>query len=191
LYFGKKIGADMEFENIIYIILAIVFAIVNAVVQKKKKAAQAAASAIGHDDHEDAYAEESSIFDEIKDEISKSDPLEVLFGANDELEHEGKPATFKGFTTKATVAEESIIPKQTVSELQMHAKAKELLESRIEHIATEFDEDSIAASAIGDAPTEEEEQLAAVEQLSPFVAEFDVKKAIIYSEVIKPKYFSI
>jgi len=183
----------MELDSIIYIVIAIVLAVVNALAQKKKKAAREQALNTPAVDvrFDDPDEEDESPFP--AQEViytKKSDPFEMLFG--DELiEEEGQPATFTPPQPAPKEVPFEEIPELTDFQLKMQEVAKQHMGSSIEHSHTEFDEDSIAASAIGDALTEEEETLAISEARTEFMKEFEAKKAIIYSEIIKPKYFSI
>ncbi len=185
----------MELDSIIYIIIAIVLAIVNAVAQKKKKAAREQAINkpvenvdVRFDDPEDEdespYPAQEVIY------TKKSDPFEMLFG-EELIEEEGQPVTFTPPQPPPKLVPVEEVPELTDFQLKMQELSKKHIGDSIEHSVTVFDEDSIAASAIGDAPTEEEEQLAISEARSDFMKEFEAKKAIVYSEIIKPKYFSV
>lgn len=187
----------MELDSIIYIIIAIVLAIVNAVAQKKKKAAREQARSTSIEQTDVRF--ENPEFEEVGDSpypaqevgyAKKSNPLEMLFDESF-FEEEGQPATFAPPKTSQAATPVEEVPELTDFQLKMQEVAKQYMSDAVEHPVSEFDEDSIAASAIGDALTEEEEKLAISEARTEFMKEFEVKKAIVYTEIIKPKYFSI
>ncbi|HDP55513.1 MAG TPA: hypothetical protein ENN24_07555 [Bacteroidetes bacterium] len=180
----------MDLDSIIYIVIAIILAVVNGVAQKKKKAQQKATPQSPPVDVQfDSDKEiESQTILETEGQPSH-DPFSILFG------NEGQPTTFK---TEELAEEEPLTEQELEPEVQltdfeqrMHERAQQMMEVNVEHRIHEFDEDSIASSAIGNAPTQEEEDLALFENQSTLVKEFDAKKAIVYAEIIKPKYFSI
>lgn len=180
----------MELDSIIYIIIAIVLAIVNAVAQKKKKAAKENAPTNTFDLHDDPEEQiepvTSKYSGNIFDEISDKDPIEILFGKESfEKEEILEDISDEGVSA---LEEQSIANER---ERKMNEKAQELLSFKHEQNTFDFDEESIASSAIGNALTEEEELEAQFESQSLILREFDAKKAILYSEIIKPKYFSL
>lgn len=179
----------MELDNIIYIIIAIVLAIVNAVAQKKKKAAKEAApkNIFEEQDQSDEYSESAEpIFtNNFFEKITEKDPIQVLL-ENDSLED--GPILDE-------IAEEGESALEPISQLtdyekRMQEKANELLAVNKEANTFDYDEESIASSAIGDALTEEEEYEKQLESRSSALKDFKAREAIIYSEIIKPKYFS-
>jgi hypothetical protein len=184
----------MELDNIMYIVIAIVLAIVNAVVQKKKKAAQQQKVVTPTFDDMDEQFDEADNLDpayqaQSYTDLPRSNPLDILFGK------ESFPNEFNQ-EKEATIVPEPLVNVNAVSqpsdyELRMQAKANEFLEFQPDQNTFDFDEESISSSAIGNALTLEEEEEAHFHSKSLFMKEFDPKKAILYSEVIKPKYFSI
>ncbi len=189
----------MELDNLIYIIIAIVLAIVNAVAQKKKKAAGQHPTSSQPTSH---YETESVDFDEVEPMPAAkpitevpANPFELLFGQQ-ELN--------RVFTQAEEVEEPEIInevqdilleegkptTQLTDWELKLQEKAKEFMGFRHDTNLFDFEEDSIANSAIGDALTEEEEAQALIENRNEILAEFSAAKAVVYSEILKPKYFS-
>lgn len=180
----------MELDNIIYIIIAIVLAIVNAVAQKKKKAAKENAPKnifeINDEPEEQLEPDTSKLSGNFFDEIIDQNPIEALFGKESfEQEDVLDDVTDEGISA---LEEQSIANEQ---KRRMNEKAQELMSFKHEQNTFDFDEDSIASSAIGNALSEEEELEAQFESQSLILREFDAKKAILYSEIIKPKYFSL
>lgn len=189
----------MELDNLIYIIIAIVLAIVNAVAQKKKKAAGqrpiSPQPTHTHYNEPADYAEEEP-FQEAKPvtEVS-ANPFELLFG---------QPEFNKVFTQVEEVEEpeivdelEEAIPVEGVPTTQLsdyehklQEKAKEFMDFKHDSTNFDFEKDSIANSAIGDALTEEEEAQALIDNRNEILSEFSAAKAVVYSEILKPKYFS-
>ncbi len=175
----------MDFDSIIYIVIAIVLAIINAVAQKKKKTG--ALNTPNHqpvDQHE--YVEEEEL-------EPQPDPFEVVFQnvfANDEESQKEVEITNDIlFEAKEREIQENSMDR---IQLEMQAKAMELLNAPpIQADTFSFDDDSIAASQIGDALTLEEEAEKDFASKSKILKEFDPKKAILYAEIIKPKYFII
>lgn len=184
----------MELDSIIYIIIAIGLAIVNAVAQKKKKAAQQQKINTPTFDDLDEQFDEAEDLDPAYQaqpfrDLSNSNPLDILFGKenlSDELIEEDEAVI-----VPEPVASVDVASQPSDYEKKMQAKAKEFLGFQHDQNTFDFDEDSISSSAIGDALTQEEEEEAYFHSKSLFMQEFDPKKAILYSEIIKPKYFSI
>ncbi len=180
----------MDLDSIIYIVIAIILAVVNGVAQKKKKAQQKPtpqSPSVDLQFESDEESEPQTIL-ETKGQQSH-DPFSILFGS------EGQPTTFNTdeLADEELLTEQELEPEVLLTDFEqrMHERAQEMMEVNVEHRIDEFDEDSIASSAIGDAPTQEEEDLAFFENQSTLVKEFDAKKAIVYAEIIKPKYFSV
>jgi len=184
----------MELDSIIYIIIAIGLAIVNAVAQKKKKAAreQTASNSFDHLDEqfESVENEDTEYQPSLLRDISSGDPMEILFGRESFPEDPVVDEPVEEFHEEGV---SSFVDNYQSSdyEKRMHERAQEFLNFDPDQNTFDFDEDSIASSAIGNALTEDEEEEAHFQSKSIFMQEFDVKKAIIYSEIIKPKYFSI
>ncbi len=185
----------MDFDNILYILIAVVLGIVNAVASKKKKANEAAKSpkpASNPQDHyEDGYSEEE--FPEVEQYAPKASPLEILFGNQVEPEPEvetsplGEPIDSIEYD-KEPVKE----PEMTSFQQKMQERAKDFVDFKHEVNSFDFEEDGIAKSGIGNALTEEEEEELMVQQEHDSLAyRFDVTDAIVYSEIINPKYFKI
>ncbi|MDX9845945.1 MAG: hypothetical protein RBT74_03100 [Tenuifilaceae bacterium] len=189
----------MELDNLIYIIIAIVLAIVNAVAQKKKKAAGqrpiSSQPTPTHYNEPAEYAEEEP-FQEAKPITEvPTNPFELLFG---------QPDINKVFTQVEEIEEQEIvdeleeyIPEEGVPttqpsdyEQKLQEKAKQLMDFSHDTNIFDFEKDSIANSAIGDALTEEEEAQALIDNRNEILSEFSGAKAVIYSEILKPKYFS-
>ncbi|MFO8020932.1 MAG: hypothetical protein R6U65_00595 [Perlabentimonas sp.] len=168
----------MELDSIIYIIIAIVLAIVNAVAQKKKKSERRAPLS-----PDKASSDESE-----STRIQSRDPLDFLFG-DDEDEDSVETTYAQQETVEASEPEQ---PLESGYQKRMQEVAEQLLDKEdVEVGSYDYDDNVIAESAIGNALTEEEQDQARMEGKTDFLKEFDAKKAIIYSEVIKPKYFSV
>jgi len=167
----------MELDSIIYIIIAIVLAIVNAVAQKKKKSESRAP--LSADKTSGAESDSSG--------EQNRNPLDFLFG-DDEDEDPVETTYAQQETVEANESEQ---PLESGYQKKMQEVAEQLLDKEEVEIGSyDYDDNVIAESAIGNALTEEEQKQARMEGKSNFLKEFDAKKAIIYSEVIKPKYFS-
>ncbi|MDD2195596.1 MAG: hypothetical protein PHE03_01990 [Bacteroidales bacterium] len=180
----------MELDSIIFIVIAIVLAIVNAVAQKKKKdqQKQTAHKVVRNPEH---YVpdEEGLTVAHLENEGNEHnyDPFGLTH------RHEGVPTSFKAdeFENDEDELQEEV--KLTAFQLKMQERAQASMQGGAgeRHKVNEFDDDSIASTEIGNAKTQEEEELAFGESRNYFVKEFDAKKAIVYSEIIRPKYFSI
>ncbi|MFP4556722.1 MAG: hypothetical protein ACLFNU_07615 [Bacteroidales bacterium] len=169
----------MELDSIIYIIIAIVLAIVNAVAQKKKKPQQQAPLI-----SDKASADESD-----RDEDRNSNPLDFLFGDDEEDEASVDVPYAQQETVEVSEPEQ---PQKSDYQQKMQEVAEQLLDNESAEIGSyDYDDNVIEESAIGNALTEEEQSQADLENRTDFIKEFNAKKAIIYSEVIKPKYFSV
>jgi hypothetical protein len=185
----------MELDSIIYIVIAIALAIINAVAQKKKKAAQGQAPIQPTVDYSEGFDqeeyEESEVQVETFNDMLKVNPLEALFGDIEPLfESENKAVAEEVIRAPIKVVQE---PTRTLTdfELKMQETAERMLGDIGDHSIPEFDDDNIASSEIGNVLTIEEEEIAFNESRNNLLKEFDPKKAIVYSEIIKPKYFSI
>jgi hypothetical protein len=177
----------MDLDSLIYIIIAIALAIINAVAQKKKKADKEKAAALAPQLAKETPLEDLTITDSIE-----KDPLEILL--EKEFFREGTSAFNEAdfITEKPLDKIEEVALVEPDNEYQKYlAKAQELL-SQGPQIVEEFDfeENSIASTSIGDVLTKEEQDEADNLSLSEIQREFDIKKAIIYTEILKPKYFS-
>jgi hypothetical protein len=184
----------MEFDSIIYIVIAIGLAIINAVAQKKKKTAAGQQKPSGDTLKNlfDPIEEEPDDVATVINERVSTDPFQVLFG-NEEYEakvfDEVEPEPEFIDEEKAAVIDSE--PVLSDYEKRMQVRAKEFVDFKHEETQFDFEKDSIANSAIGDALTLEEEEAAQREGKTDFIKEFDPGKAIVYSEIIKPKYFSV
>jgi hypothetical protein len=185
----------MELDSIIYIIIAIVLAIINAVSQKKKKAAQEQASrqpTVNYTEEFDQVEyDESEEEVENLNEVLRVNPLEALFGDTEKLFESEPIVAEKVVVPEPILVEHEPVRKLTDFELKMQETAQKIMGDIGDHSIPEFDDDSIASSAISNALTLEEEETVFNETRNSFLKDFDPKKAIIYSEIITPKYFSI
>jgi hypothetical protein len=185
----------MELDSIIYIVIAIALAIINAIAQKKKKAQQKNSPVHSTVDYADEFDSVEEVDLDIEEQIEnlgdmlKVKPLEVLFGGTEHVnEYESVPETV---AESKLVAAPEPVRELTDFELKMQETAQRMMGDIGDHSIPEFDEDSIASSAITNALTLEEEEIAFNESRSDLLKDFDPRKAIVYAEIIKPKYFSI
>lgn len=188
----------MELDNLIYIIIAIVLAIVNAVAQKKKKAAGQHPTSSQPTSH---YETESVDFDEVEPlQASKpitevpTNPFELLFGQQEynkvftQVDEVEEPEIIS--EVQDTLPEEGKPTTQLTDwEQKLQEKAKELIDFKHDLKTFDFEEDSIASSAIGDALTLEEEAQAIIDNRLEIMDDFSAVKAVVYSEILKPIYF--
>ncbi|PKP39245.1 MAG: hypothetical protein CVT98_02535 [Bacteroidetes bacterium HGW-Bacteroidetes-15] len=192
----------MELDSIIYIIIAIVLAIVNAVAQKKKKVAKEQASANSFENLDDQFesieTEDTEYQPTLLKDLSTGDPMEILFGRGSfpkemDIEEQAEEQVVEQVDELQVEGVSAYVDNYQSSnyEKRMQERAQEFLNFDPDQNTFDFDEDSIASSAIGNALTEDEEEEANFQSKSIFMQEFDVEKAILYSEIIKPKYFSI
>jgi type III secretory pathway component EscV len=185
----------MDFDSIIYIVIAIVLAVVNAVAQKKKKA-QTSASAPKPSSSNQFQSQDDELGYEQDDEESvAANPFEILFGeqpASPVYDKHKEEISGEEINELELVVQPEPEPELTSYQKQMQEKAKEFVDFQHEKNVFDFDEDSIASSAIGNALTEEEEEEKAyIDSQNDIMNDFDGATAIVYSEVITPKYFSL
>lgn len=180
----------MEFDSIVYIIIAIVIAVVNGILQKNKKAAAKSRVQINQAQQQaDAESEEHPMGVNAEEEVN---PLELLFGKS---EHHASDIerTMPTVKTDKLVDKELVVAeeKSTAASVKKQIKRESQKSDDFKHEANvfDFDEDSISSSAITNVLTEEEEEQAFLESASDFEKNFNAKDAILYSEIIKPKYF--
>ncbi|HOP04913.1 MAG TPA: hypothetical protein PL017_09610 [Tenuifilaceae bacterium] len=199
----------MDLDSIIYIVIAIALAVINAVAQKKKKTAQqqkAATSAsidksiadsefIAAEEKEDAtflklqdILKEMGVTDE-KEEFSEPVPL-VEEPIVEEIQiDDKKQLTFLDSTDKKSEVE-SIENLEPIDKTEGAIDNAENFLDSIGEYDYNSEENSISSTAIGDALTEEEQATFNKENASTFVKNFSAKDAVIYTEVMKPKYFT-
>jgi hypothetical protein len=190
----------MDLDSIIYIVIAIVLAIINAVAQKKKKATQqqtpqqAPASEIFEDDMGDEHIEEIQrepikSFQDIIREMANDSFAEDIMQITSEPKVQQKPLDFVEEMKNTSEIDTPVSPLENYVE---NYKPLDIPEGAIDSIG-EYDynstENSISSSAISDALTEEEEKEKMEREINPFIKNFSSKDAILYSEIIKPKYF--
>ena len=183
----------MDFDSIIYIIIAIVIAVVNGALQKKKKAAAKSRVLVNK-----PHQQTNEISPELEnqpyemDTEEPIDPLEILFRQSEYVE----PDIYKTKTTVKTEPAERDLVKAEATKMadfnnkKTHKKTREFASFIHEKNSFDFEEDSIASTSIGNVLTEEEEEQAVLANTSDFSKNFNAKDAILYSEIIKPKYFS-
>ena len=191
----EKKQIEMEFDSLIYIIIAVVLAIVNAVAQKKKKEqAVGAAPKPANFDEQFQHSDEEYEEQYHDEERVAANPLEILFG---QLEND-RVKMVEVASDEVEVKEPSRVEPAPEPEPQfndfhtkMQEKAQEFIDFKHEKNFFDFEEDSIASTAIGDVLTEEEEEAQAeIERKNDILMDFTAAKAIVFSEIIKPKYFA-
>ncbi|HCX99565.1 MAG TPA: hypothetical protein DG754_05440 [Bacteroidales bacterium] len=182
----------MELDSIIFIVIAIVLAIVNAVAQKKKKDQQKqTAHKIVRNPEQYVPNEEGITVAHLEDEGNEHsyDSLGLIRA------HEGVPTSFKADEFESDEDEVEVQKEVQLTDFQLKMQDRDQASMQggavEKYRVNEFDDDSIASTEIGNAKTLEEEELAFDESRNYFLKEFDAKKAIVYSEIIRPKYFSI
>lgn len=184
----------MELDSIIFIVIAIVLAIVNAVAQKKKKDQQKQTAQNVVQDHDEYLPDEESVtVAHLGNEgnMPSYDPFGLIHG------HEGVPASFKvdefGGDEDEDEVEQQAEVQLTDFQQKMQERAQASMKGGVEekYRVDEFDDDNIASTEIGNVKTLAEEELAFSQSRNYFVKEFDAKKAIVFSEIINPKYFSV
>ncbi|MDD2277991.1 MAG: hypothetical protein PHD06_10120 [Bacteroidales bacterium] len=178
----------MDSDSIIYIVIAIILAIVNAVAQKKKKARQNSAIKGLVPTREQYHSDEGAVSIEEEDDRPSYDPISLLFG------QEGVTASLRAdkFQVEDEIEKKAEVQlsdfqKKMSDRAQMHIKERPVSNISI----AEFEEDNISSSEIGNVQTLEEEELAISQSQNYFVKDFDAKRAIVYSEIIRPKYFTV
>lgn len=198
----------MDLDSIIYIVIAIGLAVINAVAQKKKKTAQQqkAAQAISTEQNlddsefiEDADNEDAgllnlhNILKEMGVANEKEEDTEPTFQMEEPLfeEAESKQNQIQGILNSIDSNSET----ETIEKLVPINKTEDALDNAEQYLDSigEYDynseENSISSTAITDALTEEEQATFDRENASKFVENFNAKDAVIYTEVMKPKYF--
>ena len=184
----------MDFDSIVYIIIAIAIAAINGFLQKKKKAEgkapikvsqpQQDASDINIEAHTQPYNMNTE---------EEENPLEILFGKSEHRASEREqtmPTAEINEPAKEDLAEDEAENTAKSARAKPPKKSTENDNEFLHEVNTfDFEEDGIAKSAIGNALTEEEEEQALLERTSDFEKNFNAKEAILYSEIINPKYF--
>lgn len=187
----------MDSNSIFYIVIAVIIAIVNAIAQSKKKKAMAAKKAPV------APANTSEIFEPIGETATfrKDVPLHILLDKKlyqDELQPTGMPHTEEEDNIESSLYGTSFEKIEPNDGSQEEASNDEYGEKPFHLSEYQFDYNKIGIesrlehnSPHGELHSEAKEE---AEVDSPFASlkeEFDVRKAILYSEIINPKYFSI
>jgi hypothetical protein len=192
----------MDLDNIAYIVIAIVLAIINAIAQKKKKVAQAARSvAPKHDpfDDEELIDEKQvstiRLDDVIKEFNSQLHFEQTVYHAkiDEEEDYDTLDKPVSSYDKPYEEKKEPIdipeaahfVPVDSYQSIDFTNLETGLDQST----AFEFDENIIESTAIGDAPTLEEEESDAVEtRKNSLLNNFNPKLAVVYAEIINPKY---
>jgi hypothetical protein len=195
----------MDPGDYIYIIIAIVLAIVNAIANKKKKDARQKARLTQQpiDQQAEAQPQPVDIFDEFIKRIEQEAPpvvtheeeYEPLYQPiSDEKEPGGKPFSIEYQQPVAQEVEEKLYPIAEPQPLDTPENVAfapiDLPESHIETLA-EYDYNLIESASEKEISmiTDQDTAKAQEQEQSAFVEEFDARNAVLYTEVINPKYF--
>jgi len=187
----------MDLDNILYIVIAVALAIINAVVQKKKKTAQQQAK---------PTMEKRNPLSSILEELENEEPeIATIFANRNTILDQPSEVVLDQVPEPIEKNEylDSIenFKEPTPLDVLSHAQFEPVdnLKSPIDIPITDlilpmdYDynslENSISSSSITDVLSDDEEAEKRFKAQSIFVQEFDVKKAILYAEIIKPKYF--
>lgn len=197
----------MDLDNILYIVIAIVLAIINGVAQKKKKEAQRLKGT-------PKPASSFDPFNEVEEEPVQQveyQPIKI----EDVLKELNKKLSFEEeYTPKTTLAYkpvEEIIdrPYSSIDQVEsspitpIDAPENAIFKPVDTYVSAEdgseqiadytfdFEEDSIASTAITDALSADDEQEASLEKRSEILKNFNPKLAVVYSEIITPKYITV
>jgi len=191
----------MDIDNILYIIIAIVLAIVNGVVQKRKKEAQAQKAPTAKSF--DPFAEEESLEEQLPflfgsqkqqpEPILENEPVTYYSKQDDRYESEEYLDSPESQFDKPEAAHfESLDVPETAEFKSVDTYQPLVFTPNAEgESAFAFDEDVISKSAITGVDDEEEVPAEIAEiSLTKKHIKFNLKEAIIYSEIINPKYFT-
>ncbi len=191
----------MDIDNILYIIIAIVLAIVNGVVQKKKKEAQAQKAPTAKSF--DPFAEEELLEEQLPflfgsqkqqpEPILGNEPVTYYSKQDDRYESEEYLDSPESQFDKPEAAHfESLDVPETAEFKSVDTYQPLVFTPNAEgESAFAFDDDVISKSAITGVDEEDEVSAEATGNLlTQKHKKFNLKEAIIYSEIINPKYFT-
>lgn len=185
----------MDTDSLIYLIIVIAIAVINAIAQSKKKKALAAKKAAAQSAE---IPDDFEPLDKLKASI-KDDPLKFLFDKELFAEHvksEEDHQPHEALSVDETLYGPS--PEHDIPDYSMHHEYRDEPShneptystgytdydvSKIESVLASMDSKNDLTSDYKD------------EEANPFQdifqEEFDIRKAIIYSEIITPKYFPV
>lgn len=198
----------MDFDSIIYIIIAIVLAVVNAIAQNKKKKDAARARKVAQDQSNQAEMEGFEEIEEIDTEPAMAAPqekrgnkledilkeLDIPFLQEEPIpEPVAQSKTVQDEPKKATAKAEPMSLMEEFERIRLRQPesieySKPSVEASHEQFDFNFEENDIASTAIGDALTEEEQQKESADSWERIMGDFDGRKAMLYAEIINPKY---
>jgi hypothetical protein len=192
----------MDLDNIAYIVIAIVLAIINAIAQKKKKDAQAARKVTPRYDpftqEEEIDARKVSpirLDDVIKEFNTQLNFEQAVYNTSDHDEEDfdvlDKPISSidKPYAERYEPLDVPETAQFTPIDTYQSIDFTNLETGLDQSTAFDFEENVIESSAIGDAPTLEEVESDAVEsRKNSLLNNFDPKLAVVYAEIINPKY---
>ncbi len=170
----------MENENIVFILIAVVLAIVNAAAQKRKK--QQRSATLGAEPQL-AHEETTDFF---RDGIHSSDALDQSpwdDEADSVLDQDYK--TGKQAAAGSVASPESLAFKQRLEKLNART-AFQPIEEGVKSLGNQGQSSDGKRSSKGEGEAVNQDA-----KHGSITKDFDAKKAIIFSEIIKPKYFNI
>lgn len=198
----------MDLDNILYIVIAIVLAIINGVAQKKKKESQRLKGVPKPASSYDPFNEVQEEHEMPEEEVKAIKIEDILKELNKKLniEEELTPKTTltykpvedtidKPFSSIDQVESSPAAPIDTPENaifkpVDTYASTEDVSEE-IADYTFDFEKDSIASTAITDALSADDEQEASLEKRSEIVKGFNPKLAVVYSEIITPKYVTV
>lgn len=198
----------MDLDNILYIVIAIVLAIINGVAQKKKKESQRLKGvpkpASSYDPFNEVQEEHEMPEEEVKaikiedilNELNKKLNIEEELTPKTTLTYKPVEDTIdKPFSSIDQVESSPAAPIDTPENaifkpVDTYASTEDVSEE-IADYTFDFEKDSIASTAITDALSADDEQEASLEKRSEIVKGFNPKLAVVYSEIITPKYVTV
>lgn len=201
----------MEIDDILYIVIAIVIAVINGIAQKKKKSNQRATSAANP-----VHTAESSSAD-----ADTVDPFEILFGGAipkspqeptmdtvilDDEEPVPAPAGSNAYQSYSfehaakssvefeqpfeEVKEESLYKQPEVKPIDTFVAQEPISEIDLSSSSLDVEEVQLEDISVGAIKGIDEEEAESRErQRNGLLDDFDAEKAIVYSEIMQPKYF--
>lgn len=202
----------MDIDDILYIVIAIVIAVINGIAQKKKKSNQKAASAASPVHTAEAHSVDPDAVD----------PFEILFGGavpKTSQEQTSNTFTFEeeeepvatGTSSNAyqsysfeeaakvsveyeqpfeEVSEEALYKQPEVKPIDIYVEQEPLSEIDIPVSNLDVEEIQLEDISVGAIKGIEEEEAESRERnKNGLLDDFDAEKAIVYSEIMQPKYF--
>jgi len=189
----------MDKSTIIYLIAIGLFILSKALTKKKKKQTEEQTEGSPFDtifggEQQTATTRRSDPFDEIFESFGNGQPKPEI------TQVEPTASARRGYYTEEADSEEEQFPSYKAPlldtpsaaaftpidtiEASYHSPSKFSVENKINY------DESLAAFATFETETKEREEQE-MYAISPFLEDFDLKKAIVYAEILKPKYQEI